>query len=44
MLNVTLDVLLNIDFVKKIEILPFLQYKDYKNILLFDLCFDMTFL
>ena len=42
MLNMAFDVLLSTVFVK-ILIICFLQYKDYKNILLFALGFDMFF-
>ena len=41
MLNMVFDVLLSTVFVKQIGILRFLQRKDYKNISLFALCFDM---
>ena len=41
MLNMVFDVLLSTVFVKQIGILRFLQRKDYKNIFLFALCFDM---
>ena len=45
MLNMAFGVALSEAFVKYIEILRFLQYKDYKNILLFTqpVCFDMSF-
>ena len=43
MLNIAFDVFLGTVFVKEIGILHFLQYKDYKNILLFALCLDMYF-
>ena len=43
MLNMAFDVLVSTIFVKQIEILRFLQYKDYKNIPLFALRFDMYF-
>ena len=39
MLNMRFDVLLGI-----VRILHLLQYKDYKNIVPFALCFDMYFL
>ena len=45
MLNMAFGGALSEAFVKYIEILRFLQYKDYKNILLFTqpVCFDMSF-
>ena len=43
MLNMAFDVLLSTVFVKGTGILRFLQYEDYKNILLFAMCFDMYF-
>ena len=43
MLNMAFDILLSTVFVKYIAIFRFLQYKDYKNILLFALCFDIYF-
>ena len=41
MLNMAFDVLSSTVFVKEIGNLCFLQYKDYSNILLVALCFDM---
>ena len=43
MLNVALDFLLSTVFAKEIGVLRFLQYKDYRNIFTFALCFDMNF-
>ena len=43
MLNLAFNVLLSNVLVKQIGILCFLQYRDYKNILLFALFFDMHF-
>ena len=43
MLNMEFNVLLSTAFVKWIGILRFLQCKEYKNILLYTLCFDMHF-